>query len=92
MQVFGLPRAFYHTARHSPHQLSPQAKKRLRWLSAWEAPLKERLTTREAPEALGISTASLYRCGGLALTPEAPGVCKRGAGSPRTRESLPGEP
>jgi len=61
MRVFGLPRVFYHMARHPPPQLSHQAQERLRWLSAWEALLKQGLTTGEASEALGISRASLYR-------------------------------
>jgi len=61
MQVFGLPRVFYHMARHSPPQLSHQPQERLRWLYVWEALLKGELTTEEAFEALGISRASLYR-------------------------------
>ena len=79
MQVFGLPRVFYHMARYSPPQVSPQAQERLRWLSAWETLLKGGLTTGEASEALGISRASLYRWRARLKTQ-----------GPRTREGLPG--
>lgn len=41
MRVVGLPRAFYHIARHRPVVLSPQAQERLRWLSCWQALRKQ---------------------------------------------------
>jgi hypothetical protein len=42
MRVFVYPRVFYHmTPRHSLLELSLKAQERLRWLSAWEALLKE---------------------------------------------------
>jgi len=48
-------------ARHSPPELSPEAKERLRWLSAWEALLKQGLSTEEASRVLEIARATLYR-------------------------------
>lgn len=61
MRIVGLPKPFYHIARHPPVVLSAKAQERLRWLSCWQA-LKERgFSSREASTVLGIARPTLYR-------------------------------
>jgi putative transposase len=61
LRVFGLPRGFYHIARHTPTELSPQAEERLRWLSCFQALRESGLSSVRASQALGVSRATLYR-------------------------------
>ena len=48
MQLRGLPRPFYHAARLHIADLSPKAQQRMRWLGAWEALHRQRLTSEAA--------------------------------------------
>lgn len=61
MRVFGLPKAFYHIARHPPPQLSDKARERLRYLSCWQALREQGLSSAQASQVLGLPRASLYR-------------------------------
>ena len=59
MRVVGLPGAFYHTARHPPLVVSPQAQERLRWLSCWQALRKQGLSSTQASEVLFLPRSTL---------------------------------
>jgi len=59
MQVVGLPRAFYHIARHPPLVLSPKAQERLRWLSCWQALREQGLSSSQASQALFLPRSTL---------------------------------
>jgi hypothetical protein len=48
MQLRGLPRPFYHAARLHIADLFPKAQQRMRWLGAWEALRRQRLTSEAA--------------------------------------------
>lgn len=61
MRVIGLPRPFYHIARHLPPELSPKAQDRLRWLSCWQALKKQGLSSTQASHILALSRSTLYR-------------------------------
>lgn len=61
MRVFGLPGALCRIVRHPPAELSSAAEDRLRWLSAWQALVRQGLSGEKAAEVLGIPRASLYR-------------------------------
>jgi putative transposase len=61
MRIVGLPRAFYHIARHPPLVLSSQAQGRLRWLSCWQTLREHRCSSHQASQALGLPRATLYR-------------------------------
>lgn len=61
MRVVGLPKAFYHIARHPPPELSAEARERLRFLSCWQALRGRGLPGLEASQALGLARATLYR-------------------------------
>jgi hypothetical protein len=61
MRVLGLPRAFYHIARHPPPDLSPKAQERLRWLACGPALRQRGLSSQEAAQVLGLPRSTLYR-------------------------------
>lgn len=61
MRVFGLPKGFYHIARHSPIALSPKAQERLRWLSIWQALRQKGFSSSEASHILALPRSTLYR-------------------------------
>ncbi len=59
MRVVGLPRAFYHIARHPPPQLSPKAQEPIRYLSCCQALWERGLTSAQASERLGLTYSPL---------------------------------
>ena len=61
MQVLCLPRAFGRINRQDFHELSPKARERLRWLSAWQALIDQGLTGAHASHVLGLPRSTLYR-------------------------------
>ncbi len=61
MRVLGLPRGFYHIARHPPPDLSARAQERLRYLSCWLALRQQGLSSQEAAQVLALPRSTLYR-------------------------------
>lgn len=61
MRIVGLPRAFYHIARHPSPLLSPKAQERLHYLSCWQALRQKGFSSTKASHILSLPRSNLYR-------------------------------
>ena len=61
MRVVGLPKEFYHIARHPPLDLTPKAKERARYLSCWQALREKGFSSTEASHTIRLPRSTLYR-------------------------------
>lgn len=61
MLVQHLPKAFGSISRKEHVDLSPKARERLRWVSAWQRLVTQGLTATEASETLGLPRSTVYR-------------------------------
>jgi len=61
MRVVGLPKEFYHIARHPPLDLTPKAKERARYLSCWQALREKGFSSTQASHTIRLPRSTLYR-------------------------------
>jgi len=61
MRIVGLPKTFYHIARHPSPPLSPKAQERLRYLSCWQALRQKGFSSTQASHTISLPPSNLYR-------------------------------